>query len=184
MYYIKNKQGVEILKNIKNTHMFSGDKHSNCLVINKFANHNDLINYTKIYNNYTNLDDRYSLQATKNLYNSNISFVDKHKNNNCNVSFDDCDIICKKSNIYNECPQLPQVLYPESTYVSTNNRGQNIHFNLNLNNWCSNKFNVDYNKIYNSQNIKININGFNGCVNGDECCNVGPTGTTGPSGAV
>jgi len=178
--YIKNKNGIEILKNIKNNH---GDHHGNHhsynpnnIIIKKFANHQDLINFTKTYYNYVNLN-KYSLKATKDLYNSNISIVDvnvkvnnnfKNENNDCN----DCDS-CDNSKYYNGCLKLSQVLYPDSYYVSNNlPEGVYLHFNLDLNKWCVNKTLLDYNKIYNFHNNIINIDGFNGCANNDECYNL------------
>jgi hypothetical protein len=160
--YFKNKNGIEVLKNIK------ASKYPSDMVVNKFSNHTDLINLTKTYHNYA-YSDKYSLQATRNLYNSNISFVNNKFHNYNNNSH---NRKCKKSIHYNECVESSPVLYPESAYISKNNCGPNLHFNLNLNKLCSNRFNVDYNEIYNSECIKININGFNGCINGDECCDV------------
>ena len=150
--YIKNRNGVEILKNIKGNQLINGNKHPGGAIIKKFANHTDLINFTKTYQNYAN-SDTYSLQATRNLYNSNISFVNNkiyNYNNNSIIGHSttgDCNRICKKSIHYNECVQSSPVLYPESAHISKNNCGPNLHFNLNLNKWCSNRFNVDYNKI-------------------------------------
>jgi hypothetical protein len=177
--YFKNKNGVEVLKNIKGNQQFNGTKYPCGMIINKFSNHTDLINLTKTYHNYAN-SDKYSLQATRNLYNSNISFVNNkiynYNNNNNSIISDSteghCNRICKKSILYNDCAQSSQVLYPESSHISKNNRGSQLHFNLNLNDLCSTKCKVDYNKIYNSECVKININGFNGCINGDECCDV------------
>jgi len=172
--YIKNKNSIEIFKNIKNNH---GHSHNpNNLIIKKFANHQDLINFTKTYYKYVNLN-KYSLEATMNLYNSNISVVDVNLNNNLKRENDDCND-CNNSNYYNECLKLSQVLYPESYYVSNNLSGGGVylHFNLDLNKWCVNKTLVDYNKLYNfhnnNNNININIDGFNGCTNNDECYNL------------
>jgi hypothetical protein len=172
--YIKNKNSIEIFKNIKNNH---GHSHNpNNLIIKKFTNHQDLINFTKTYYKYVNLN-KYSLEATMNLYNSNISIVDVNLNNNLKRENDDCND-CHNSNYYNECLKLSQILYPESYYVSNNLSGGGVylHFNLDLNKWCVNKTLLDYNKIYNfhnnNNNININIDGFNGCTNNDECYNL------------
>jgi len=181
--YIKNKNSVEILKNIKQNKQF--------VVINKYVNHSDLINYTKAYHNYANANasvNNYNLQATTNLYDSNISFVNNldHRGDGFDNNFNSisvCDSKCGKSKIYNQCGQELPVLYPESIHYSKNTNNSNapyLHFNLKMDNWCPGKFNVDYNKIYNSKCININIDGFNGCMNGNECCGGAPIGPTGP----
>lgn len=154
--YLKNKIGVEVLKNIK------GNKKNdtiNGIVIKKFVNHSDLINLTKTYYNYYNLD-KYSLQATKDLYNSNNSFVD-NKLYKIDDGHDD-NVNCKNSKIYNVCEDIPQVLYPYGLYNS-NTPNFYLHFNLDLNKWCVKKNITDYNASYNLDNININIDGFNGC---------------------
>lgn len=184
--YIKNKNVVEILQNIKQKQQINNDNHRNNFLVKKFSNHSDLIDYTKTYYNYVNLNN-YSLQYAKNLYTSNISFVDNqlYKDNTITGvnNFDNlCPSKCGKSKIHNECLQLSQVLYPESTYVSNNNLAPYLHSNLNMEKWCVKNFKVDYNKIYNSEYVKINIDGFNGCINGVQCCNIGPTGHIGPTG--
>jgi len=171
--YIKNKNSIEIFKNIKNNQGHYHSYNPNDLIIKKFANHQDLINFTKTYYNYINLN-KYSLKATKNLYDSNISIVDVNVIiNNLNKENAHCND-CNNSNYYNECLDLSQVLYPESYYVSNNlSGGMYLHFNLDLNKWCVNKRLLDFNKIYNfANNNIINIDGFNGCMNKDKCYNL------------
>jgi hypothetical protein len=122
--YIKNKNSVEILKNNKKP------------CIKNFPSHNELINNSKTYYNYVNLE-KYSLRGTQNLYNSNISFVD-HGNicSNKNTHQNECgDSVCKKSEVYNQCKQLPRTLYPESVYVSNKPSAPFLHFNLNMDNF-------------------------------------------------
>lgn len=156
--YIKNKMGIEILKNIK-----SSKNHDN--VIKKFRNHDELINFTKTYYNYYNLNN-YSLRATKDLYNSNSSFVEnnvnKYYNNIVNNSTDNA---C----IQDECLELSRFLYPYGVY-SSNTSKKYLHFNLDLNKWCVKKSLVDYNSIYNLDNININIDGYNICNKNDGSC--------------
>lgn len=175
--YIKNKNSIEIFKDIKTNQRHNQGHNPNNLIIKKFANHQDLINLTKTYYNYANLN-KYSLKATRDLYNSNISIVDANANANANAKInlklenEDCND-CNNSNYYNECLKLSQVLYPESYYLSNNlSGGVYLHFNLDLNKWCVNKTLLDYNKIYNFDNNVINIDGFNGCTNNDECYNL------------
>ena len=150
--YIKNKNSIEIFKNIKNNQGHYHSYNPNDLIIKKFANHQDLINFTKTYYNYINLN-KYSLKATKNLYDSNISIVDVNVIiNNLNKENAHCND-CNNSNYYNECSKLSQVLYPESYYVTNDlSGGLYLHFNLDLNKWCVNKTLLDYNKIYNFDN--------------------------------
>ena len=176
--YIKNKNGIEILKDIKKNQGNYYFNKPNNLIIKKFANHQDLINFTKTYYNYVNLN-KYSLKATKDLYNSNISIVcgnsDANAKNNFKQDNEDCNDCndCNNSNYYNECSKLSQVLYPESYYVTNDlSGGLYLHFNLDLNKWCVNKTLLDYNKIYNFDNNVINIDGFNGCANSEECYNL------------
>ena len=65
--YIKNKKGVEILKNIKNNRQFDGSNNGYNFMIKKFTNHTDLINYTKTYNNYANLEGNITLMYINHL---------------------------------------------------------------------------------------------------------------------
>jgi hypothetical protein len=169
--YIKNKIGIETFKNIK-----SSQNHHNVNnnIIKKFKNHSDLINFTKTY--YYNLNN-YSLHATKDLYNSNNSVVDNKILHNYDNSVDNNgngdnndDKNCK--NNFNECLELSQVLYPYGVYGSTTPKIY-MHFNLDLNKWCIKKSLVDYNSIYNLDNIDINIDGYNVCNNDGSCYKVG-----------
>jgi hypothetical protein len=173
--YIKNKNAIEIFKNIKNNQYHYQGHNPNNFIIKKFANHQDLINFTKTYYKYVNLNN-YSLKATEDLYNSNISVVDGNSDINVNNKFTPFRVstekLCKKEN---DCYDYLQILYPESYYVSNDlSGGVYLHFNLDLNKWCVNKTLLDYNKIYNFDNNIINIDGFNGCANSDECYNLQP----------
>jgi hypothetical protein len=169
--YVKNKMGIEIFKNIKSSSLNTNN--INGLVIKKFGSHNDLINLTKTYYNYYCLD-KYSLQATKDLYNSNNSYVDSNVNNiyddTGNSDNNSVTIDCKNSLFYNNCKEdIVPVLYPYGVYVSRVSNPQ-LHFNLDLNKWCVKKNIVDYSSIYNVNDI--NIDGFNGCKNNESCYNI------------
>ena len=153
--YIKNKIGVETFKNIKSS---QHQNNVNNNIIKKFKNHSDLINFTKTYYNYYNLNN-YSLRPTKDLYNSNISIVDNKVLREFN---DGVDVDNKCQNYFNECLELSQVLYPYALY-SSNTPKIHMHFNLDLNKWCTKKTIVDYNSIYNLDNTNINIDGYNVC---------------------
>jgi hypothetical protein len=166
--YIKNKNSIEIFKNIKNT-QYQNNSNPNNFIIKKFSSHGDLINFSKTYYNYAGLNN-YSLKATKDLYNANNSvkiendlLLDKQGNG------------CRNSIYYDECLQLSKlILYPESYYISNDLPGTYLHFNLDLNKWCVNKTLLDYTKVYGlgSKLDNINIDGFNGCTNDSECYNV------------
>jgi hypothetical protein len=169
--YIKNKMGVEIFKNIKSSSV--NRNNINGYIIKKFDSHNDLINLTKTYYNYYCLD-KYSLQATKDLYNSNNSYVDGIANNIYvdanNVDANNLTPDCKNSVFYNNCKEhLVPVLYPYGVYVSHVSNPY-LHFNLDLNKWCVKKNIVDYSSIYNLHDV--NVDGFNGCKNNDICYNI------------
>jgi hypothetical protein len=60
-------------------------------------------------------------------------------------------------------------LYPYGVY-SSNTSKTYLHFNLDLNKWCANKALIDYNSIYNLDNININIDGYNICNRNDGSC--------------
>lgn len=167
--YIKNKNNIEIFKNIKSTQYQNNSP--NNFIIKTFPSHDDLINFSKTYYNYANLNN-YSLKATKNLYNANISVKIENNliPNKDNKQTNGCD----NSMYYDECLQLSRlILYPESYYVSNDLLGSYLHFNLDLNKWCVNNTLLDYYKIYNLDNNmnSINIDGFNGCKNNDKCYN-------------
>jgi hypothetical protein len=51
--YLKNKIGVEILKNIKDN---KNNDTINGIIIKKFVNHSELINLTKTYYNYYKIE--------------------------------------------------------------------------------------------------------------------------------
>ena len=183
--YIKNKIGVEIFKNIKS----NVDNNKECNYIKKFNNHNDLILLTKTYYNYINRSS-YSLDATKDLYNSNNSYVDNKIIKDFDFDFDlktdlaaasggnrldEMDNHHKKCKFYKECLDIPEVLYPYGVYYS-NTPKIYFHFNLDLNKWCANKNLEDYNQLYKLKNEDlISINGFNNCLidNSKDCYNIG-----------
>ena len=132
--YTKNKNGKEILQNIKS---------KNVKIIKKFINYNEFITLTKAYYNYLDQNEKCANFFTTNLYNSNISYKIYNKTidhiTNC-----DCCGNNGKENIYinkNKCEELTGILYPYGEYISNNI--SNIYFpgNLCLNNWCLKKKN-------------------------------------------
>jgi hypothetical protein len=116
--YIKNKQGIENLKAIK----YNPNNNSENKIINRFINYEQIIILSKSYYKYKNLDNC-SLCPTTNLYNSNISYINKNDKNDEN----------------NECKLLKNVLYPYGNYES--NKISNFYFpyKFNLYESCSNK---------------------------------------------
>ena len=159
--YIKNKIGTEVLKNIKSN---KNNATINGFIIKKFSNHSDLINLTKTYYSYYNLDN-YSLQATKDLYNSNNSYVDSKLYSSYNA--DNNVANCNNSYFYSNCIELPQVLYPYGMYYSQTTNPY-FHLNLDLNKWCEKKNITNYHSLYNLDNM--NTDGFNGCNENDSSC--------------
>jgi len=118
--YIKNKQGAETLKTIKNN-----SKNTN---ITRFKSYEEFIIFSKCYYKYKDLNCC-QIQSTENLFNSNISFISQNKKNKIEE---------------NECNLLKQVLYPYGYYQS--NKVSNMYFpyKINLDNWCLKKKQCEY----------------------------------------
>jgi hypothetical protein len=144
--YTKNKNGIEILKNIKS---------KNQKIIKKFINYEQFIILTKAYYNFlplenveTNLDKNNCKEfITKNLYNANISFFTFNTVLN---HFNNCNCCNQQSlNIYNNnCETLKNILYPYGVYISNNISNMYFNSNLKLDNWClERKKNCNINKI-------------------------------------
>ena len=162
--YIKNKQGVENLKAIKYNH--------NDVILNKFASYEQFITLSKSYYKYNGTE--YCItQPTQNLYNSNISYVNKNSNDQINNSSKKTDCGCgnkknailplkkdKNDNInkhfdYDECKLLKQVLYPYGHYNT--NKPSNMYFpyKLDLDKWCPKKKQCPYPFEYHYNNDDI-----------------------------
>ena len=144
--YIKNKQGVENLKTIKNNY--------NNGILNKFASYEQFIALSKSYYKYNGLTSCVK-QPTRNLYNSNISYIIKNQTTStkqprkldCGCGSKKNSLLTLEKNTYkqentndhfnrDECKLLKQVY----GYYNTNNQS-NMYFpyKLDLDKWCSKK---------------------------------------------
>ena len=104
--YTKNKNGIEILKNMKS---------KNCTNIKKFINYNEFIILTNAYYKHLKPSNDCDLFTTKNLYHSNISFITYNTIlnhvNECNCCSSNNQPL--KSKIYNtNCETIKNILYP------------------------------------------------------------------------
>ena len=147
--YIKNKQGVENLKAIKYNHNGT---------LNKFASYEQFLTLSKSYYKYNGLNCCIK-QPTKNVYNSNISYINKNSNIQMTHVSKKTDCGCNKKNatllleedkakykntninknepfIRDECKLLKHVYGHYNT-----NKQSNMYFpyKLDLDKWCLNK---------------------------------------------
>jgi hypothetical protein len=130
--YNKNKNGIEILKNIKNKNKSQ--------IVNKFYNYNDLFLQTNSYYKLKLSNDCYTTPPT-NLYNANISFILKNKDLN--------HFINKNYNV-SECNNKSQILYPYGSYNTNKMCNIYIPYKLDLNKWCMYRNNSTCNIPYNN----------------------------------
>ncbi len=146
--YIKNKQGVENLKTIKNN--------DNNVMLNKFASYEQFINLSKSYYKYNALDCCI-IQPTQNLYNSNISYINqtqhRNKNNHSTQTKNkecDCGVFTTLHHLeengnkndndnHDECKLLKHVLYPYGHYNTNKQSDMYFPYKLDLDKWCSKK---------------------------------------------
>jgi len=166
--YIKNKQGVENLKTIKYNH--------NNVMLNKFASYEQFLTLSKSYYKYNGQD--YCIKhPTQNLYNSNISYINKniiHMNNSSKKT--DCGCGSKKNAMltleedeyknttqkgtkhfnHNECKLLKQVLYPYGHYNTNKQSNMYFPYKLDLDKWCSKKKQCHYPFDYHYNNDDVN----------------------------
>jgi hypothetical protein len=113
--YIKLKRGSEALKTAK-----YNNKNG---VINKFTNYNEFQTLSAAY--YKGLDlDKCELYPTKDLYNSNVSYVTNDSDDSC---------------IDNTCKINKQILYPYGVYTSNKKAKIYFPYKLCLENWCPKK---------------------------------------------
>jgi hypothetical protein len=144
--YLKNKKGVQMMKNIN----------SKSVNVNFFFNYDDFITLTKVYFKYSNLNIN-SLQVPTNIYEASTSYV-LYQNILSHIK--DCDHCGNCNDILklNDCKEIKGILYPFGNYIkkiSSNN--VYLHTTMNLNNWCKScdKDNVnidDFIKEYNLTN--------------------------------
>jgi hypothetical protein len=129
--YIRNKQGVEIIKNTKSK---IGPK-----IIKYFYSYSDFITLAKVYYKYLTRG-QVGIQVPTNILNTNTSFlvydkVNAHVNS-CKYCYNNSKLNC--GDLLN-CSDLLGILYPYGKYIS-NNINKNMYFpsRIDLNNWCSN----------------------------------------------
>ena len=134
--YIRNKQGVEIIKNTKSK---KGPK-----IIKYFYSYSDFITLAKVYYKYLT-KGQVGIQVPTNILNTNTSFLVYDKLNahvnSCKYCYNlklNCNNLLKCDDLLN-CSDLLGILYPYGKYIS-NNINKNMYFpsRIDLNNWCSN----------------------------------------------
>jgi len=122
--YIKNKTGVEIIKNIR-----SKSYHT----VSRFVSYNLFILITKTYYKYIKNNN---IEVPLNIYNSNTSFL-VYKTLLSHMK-DCCNCKCNKDilKLY-DCKAVEGILYPYGKYIE-NNISNNIflHNRINLDNFC------------------------------------------------
>jgi hypothetical protein len=120
--YLKNKSGVEILKNLQS-------KKTN--TIDYFLSYEDFILFTKTYYNYLYLESPCG-QVPSSLYDSNTSFILYEKMlshmKDCNKCRFSKDIL----HLY-DCQELIGILYPYGEYIETNSSGSNMRLHSKIN---------------------------------------------------
>ena len=120
--YLKNKSGVEILKNLQS-------KKTN--TIDYFLSYEDFILFTKTYFNYLYLESPCG-QVPSSLYDSNTSFIVYDKMllhmKDCNKCRFSKDIL----QLY-DCQEIINILYPYGEYIETNLSSSNMHLHSKIN---------------------------------------------------
>ena len=152
--YLKNKKGVEILKNIKS-------KNDN--KISNFFNYDYFITLTKSYFKFCNRTIQ-NISVPVNIYNSNTSFI-YYQNTLIHIrNCEYCNYCTDITQLYG-CNALQNILYPYGNYIknSINNINNNniyLHSRFNLDDWCNKKTENVNTKIPNffDGNLKIPLN--------------------------
>jgi hypothetical protein len=130
--YLKNKRGVEMIKNTKSK---IGPN-----IIKYFYSYSDFITLAKVYYKHLTRGD-IGFSVPTNILNTNTSFLvyDKITShvNNCKYCYN------FKNNLdtcYQSCDDLLGILYPYGKYIS-NNIQKNMYFpsRIDLSKWCSEK---------------------------------------------
>ena len=127
--YIKNKRGVEIIKNTKSK---IGPK-----IIKDFNSYSDFINLAKVYYKYLT-KGQIGILVPTNILNTNTSFLIYDKVNAHINSCKYCYNLDMKCDDFLKCDDLLGILYPYGKYIS-NNINKNMYFpcRIDLNNWCN-----------------------------------------------
>jgi hypothetical protein len=128
--YIKNKKGVEMIKNKKSK--------IGPTIIKYFYSYDDFINLTKVYYKYLT-KGHIGIQVPTNILNTNSSFLIYDKINAHVNSCKYCYNLEPKCHELLNCDELLGILYPYGKYIS-NNINKNMYFpgRIDLSNWCCN----------------------------------------------
>jgi len=131
--YIKLKNGSEILKTIKNKD----------LTLNQFVCYNQYIALTHAYYKQIN-NDKCILHPTKNIYESNNSFIStkiREYDDETNDADKYANTSINNKMYYNSeyCKGVSDVLYPYAAYCGNKNANIYFPYKLDLNNWCLQK---------------------------------------------
>lgn len=141
--YLQNKNGIEIIKNIKSKKHINQD-------INKFVSYNEFITLTKTFYKYLLTNKHISIPNS--ILESRTSFIVYHE---LLSHMKDCSLCRYCKNIFklSECKEVQNILYPYGHYIE--NPEPKIKYisypnRINLNKWCkscksnSNNSNCNY----------------------------------------
>lgn len=146
--YNKNLNGVVTLKTCK-----YNDPNT---VLNRYVNYNQLFTLSEAYYNYLNLNES-DLYATQNIYNSNISYIDKKDDSDENIMYPTKNktLFCKtcKVDVISHLPCHQPYMYPYSFYADKKKIVPYIPYKLCLDKWCNNRPGPVHNKLF---DIKCN----------------------------
>lgn len=144
--YLKNKNGIEIIKNIK-----TKKNHQ----ISFFVSYAQFITLTKTYFKYYK-QNCLGISKLKNIYDSNTSFIFYQ---NMLSHLRDCHLCknCTDIDQLYECEDLHNVLYPYANYIDTNISNEiYLHNRFILDDSCKEKqcyYNADLIKLFHKDDI-------------------------------
>ena len=125
--YTKNKKGVEMLKPLKieynKIHKYEQDTEI-FKNINRFKNYDEFLNMSRSYFNY--IDEECRPEFVKNLYNANISYVEK-------------DLFDDDNNITKVCKEEDLYLYPYGVLNDNKNCVLLYPYKIDISKWCTTK---------------------------------------------
>jgi len=115
--YYKTKTGSEILKTLKQSHKENNEFNE----VSQFKSYSDFFKLSNSYYKYLNIDEC-EQKATKNIDESNISCVDKDRD----------EFICEKNK---------NILYPYGSYNEQSKCDFFFPYKIDISKWCSDKIN-------------------------------------------
>jgi len=121
--YNKNKKGSEILKTLKEEYNNNKSNHhmEEFCEINKFKTHEDFLTLSKAYYNHL-YNEKCTPTFVKNMYNANITSVDK-----------------EEQPIINDCTERNEILYPYGEYTHQQKCDFFYPYKIDISKWCSQK---------------------------------------------